>query len=431
MKKYNRTRCFFFSLFGFGFLFSGQNLIDGVAAVVGQHVILKSDVAQLVQMTAVERRLDPRFDIEKLEQLQEQVLQSLVNQKLILEIAEVESIEVEDREVDQAVEQYIAQSVSQAGSEEQLEAILGKRISELRRMWWSDMREQLIAERYQGQLFGDIAVTRDEVVVFYNNYKDSLGTIPTLYNSSHIFIKSRPGGKSRAVSRNLIDSLRQQIIGGEDFAQLAEQFSQDPGSARNGGELGFVSRGTFVPAFERVAYELNPGEISRLVETDFGYHIIEVLEVMGDKVNVRHILVSPTVSVADEDSVYAFASFVRDSIKTEEDFSRLAKNHSDDISTKEAGGRLGWVDPNTFPIEEIGKVLLSLEVGIPSPPVTTKDGFHLLLLHEVKGGGTPTLETHWSELEGLALARKKGRRFNVWLKEASASIYVENFLTKK
>ena len=431
MKKINRTCRFFFLLVGFGVLFSGQNLIDGVAAVVGQHVILKSDVAQLVQMTAVERRLDPRFDIEKLEQLQEQVLQSLINQKLILEIAEVESIEVEDREVDQAVEQYLAQSVSQAGSEEQLEKILGKRIGELRRMWWPDMREQLITERYQGQLFGDITITRDEVAVFYNNYKDSLGTLPTLYNTSHIFIKLRPGGKSRAVSRNLVDSLRQRILGGEDFAQLAEQFSQDPGSARSGGELGFVNRGTFVPAFERVAYALSPGEVSGLVETEFGYHIIEVLEVMGDKVNVRHILISPKVSAADEDSLYAFASFVRDSIKTEEDFSLLAKNHSDDISTKEAGGRLGWVDPNTFPIEEIGKVLLSLGVGLPSPPVTTKDGFHILFLHEVKGGGTPTLETHWSELEGLALARKKGRRFNTWLKEASSSIYVENFLIKK
>ena len=353
MKKFNRTRVFFFLLIGFGVLFSGQNLIDGVAAIVGQHVILKSDIAQLVQMSAVERQLDPRFDIEKLEQLQEQVLQSLINQKLILEIAEVESIEVEDREVDQAVEQYLAQSVSQAGSEEQLEKILGKRIGELRRMWWPDMREQLITERYQGQLFGDITITRDEVAVFYNNYKDSLGTLPTLYNTSHIFIKLRPGGKSRAVSRNLVDSLRQRILGGEDFAQLAEQFSQDPGSARNGGELGFVNRGTFVPAFERVAYALSPGEVSDLVETEFGYHIIEVLEVLGDKVNVRHILISPKVSAADEDSVYAFASFLRDSIKTEEDFSLLAKNHSDDISTQEAGGRLGWVDPNTFPIEEI------------------------------------------------------------------------------
>ena len=109
----------------------------------------------------------------------------------------------------------------------------------------------------------------------------------------------------------------------------------------------------------------------------------------------------------------------------------MAKIHSDDLSTKDAGGRLGWVDPNAFPIEEIGSVLLSLEVGRPSLPVTTRDGFHLLFLHEVKGGGTPTLETHWSELEGLALARKKGRRFNAWLKEASSSIYVENFLINK
>ena len=431
MKKISQTCCFLFLGFGFSLLFSSQNLIDGVAAIVGQHVILKSDVAQLVQMTAVERRLDPRFDIEKLEQLQEQVLQSLVNQKLILEIAEVESIEVEDREVDQAVEQYIAQSVSQAGSEEQLEKILGKRVRELRRMWWPDMREQLIAERYQGQLFGDITVTRDEVVVFYKNYKDSLGTVPTLFRASHLFIMSRPGGKSRDVSRNLLDSLRQRIEGGEDFARLAEQFSQDPGSARKGGELGFVSRGTFVPAFERVAYALSPGKISSLVETEFGYHIIEVLEVLGDKVNVRHILISPTVSPADEDSLYAFASLVRDSIKTEEDFARLVKNHSDDISTKDVGGRLGWVDPKVFPIKEIGKTLLSLEVGVPSPPVTTKDGFHILLLHEEKGGGIPTLETHWSELEGLALARKKGRRFKAWLKEASSSVYVENFLIKR
>ena len=92
---------------------------------------------------------------------------------------------------------------------------------------------------------------------------------------------------------------------------------------------------------------------------------------------------------------------------------------------------MGWVDPKTFPVDEIGKSLLSLEIGVPSPPVTTNEGFHILFLHEEKSGGAPTLETHWSELEGLALARKKGRRFNAWLKDASESIYVENFLIKK
>lgn len=422
---FSRLAVPFFSLVVF---LCGQNLIDGIAAIVGEHVILKSDVAQLVQMTALERRLDTRFDMDKLEQIQGQVLQSLINQKLILEIAEVESIEVEDREVDRAVEQYINQSVAQAGSEEQIERMLGKKVSELRREWWPDMREQLIAERYQAQLFKDITVTGDEVIVFYNNYSDSLKTIPTMYNISHAFFKLRPGSQSRHQAYELASSLKKMADKGEDFAQMAEEFSEDPGSARHGGVLGFVSRGTLVPAFERVAYSLEPGEISAVVETEFGYHIIEPLEVMGDKINIRHILITPKVSHADEDSIYNFATTIRDSIVISEDFSRFAREYSNDASTRETGGRLGWIDPEVFPVEAIGKVLPSLELGVPSPPVTTQDGFHLLLVHEVREGGVPTLETHWTEIEALALARKKTKHFNTWLQEVSSSIFVENLL---
>ncbi len=410
---------------------SAQNLIDGIAAIVGEHVILKSDVAQIVQMTAMEQRLDPRFDVDKLEQIQARVLESLINQKLILEIAEVESIEVEDREVDQAVEQYIAQSVGQAGSEERLESIVGKRISELRREWWPDMKEQLIAERYQGQLFGDVVVTRGEVFAFYNQYRDSLKAVPTVYNTSHIFFKARPGGKSRNRALSLLDSLRNEIVGGADFASLAELYSEDPGSARRGGELGFVNRGTLVPAFEQVAYTLSSGEVSEVVETEFGYHIIEAVEILGDKINARHILVTPKVSPADEDSIYAFALSIRDSIETNEQFSAMAERHSDDASTGESGGRLGWVDPERFPVEAIAKVLPSIELGICSPPITTDDGFHLLYVHEVREGGLPTLDTHWAEIEGLAVARKKAKRFKDWLKNASSTIYVENFLNNR
>jgi peptidyl-prolyl cis-trans isomerase SurA len=407
-------------------------LIDGIAAIVGEHVILKSDLAQIVQMTAVEQRLDPRLDVDKLEKIQFQVLESLINQKLILEIAEVESIEVEDREVDQAVEQYIAQSVGQAGSEERLESILGKRLSELRREWWPDMKEQLVAERYQGQLFSDVDITREEVFVFYNNYKDSLKAVPTVYSSSHIFFKARPGGKSRSGARFLLDSLRREILSGSDFAHLAAIYSEDPGSAKRGGELGFVNRGTLVPAFEQAAYTLGPGEVSPLIETEFGYHIIETVESLGDKINARHILITPKVSSVDEDSVYALALSVRDSVGSEEGlFAVMAKRHSDDASTGDSGGRLGWVDPERFPIEAIAKVLPAVEVGTCSPPINTDDGFHLLYVHEKREGGLPTLETHWAEIEGLSLARKKTKRFKHWLKNASSTIYVENFLNKR
>ena len=419
------------SLFCFSVFLSAQNLIDGIAAIVGEHVILKSDLAQIVQMTAVEQRLDPRLDVGRLEKIQSQVLESLINQKLILEIAEVESIEVEDREVDQAVEQYIAQSVGQAGSEERLESILGKRLSELRREWWPDMKEQLVAERYQGQLFGDVVVTRGEVFVFYNNYKDSLKAVPSVYNSSHIFFKARPGGESRGEARSFLDSLRSEVLAGSDFAHLAGLYSEDPGSAKRGGELGFVNRGTLVPAFEQVAYTLGPGEVSDLVETEFGYHIIEAMEILGDKINARHILITPKVSDADEDSVYAFALSVRDSVGSDDLFAVMAKQHSDDASTSESGGRLGWVDPQRFPIEAIAKVLPTIDVGTSSPPINTDDGFHLVYVHEKRDGGLPTLESHWAEIEGLALAGKKTKRFNSWLKEASSTIYVENFLNNR
>ena len=199
-----------------------------------------------------------------------------------------------------------------------------------------------------------------------------------------------------------------------------------------GGELGFVNRGTLVPAFEQVAYTLGPGEISALVETEFGYHIIEAMEILGDKINARHILITPKVSDADEDSVYAFALSVRDSVGSEDGlFAVMAKQHSDDASTSASGGRLGWVDPQRFPIEAIAKVLPAIDVGTSSPPINTGDGFHLVYVHEKRDGGLPTLESHWAEIEGLALAGKKTKRFNSWLKEASSTIYVENFLNNR
>tara|TARA_B100000686_G_scaffold58884_1_gene63324 strand:- start:8557 stop:9852 length:1296 start_codon:yes stop_codon:yes gene_type:complete len=414
----------------FLFVLTGQNLVDGVAAIVGEHVILKSDVAQLVQMTAMEQRLDPRTNTKELEQLQSRVIESLINQKLILEIAEVESIEVEDREVDQAVEQYIAQSIAQAGSEERLEGMLGKRLSELRREWWPDMREQLIAERYQGQLFGDVVVTRDETVVFYNKFKDSLRTVPTAYNTSHIYLPIEPGEESLGLAFSLADSLRGEIVGGSDFSRLAELYSEDPGSAKQGGVLGFVGRGTLVPAYERIAYSLQPGEISPVVKTEFGYHVIETVELLGDKINTRHILITPKSGPKDEDRTYSKALALKDSIKTIKDFSLFAKKYSGDASTKDSGGRLGWIDSDRFPVEAIRLVLPELDVSVCSTPITAEEGFHLLFVSEVRVGGKPSLETHWAEIEGLAVAEKKNDRFQDWLMNASSAIYVENLLTK-
>ena len=405
-----------------------RNTIDGVAAIVGEHVILKSDVAQLVQMTAIELRLDPRLDGERVLKLQEDVVQNFITQKIILEIAEVESIEVAEREVDTALDQYVSSYVTRLGSEARLEEALGKSVSELRRETWSDMREQLIGERFRTELLQNVSVTKDEVNSFYTEYQDSLGVIPTLYDLRHILFEIKPGNESRLRARSLADSLRQRVFEGDDLASLAEQFSDDPGSASNGGELGLVSRGTFVQAFEEAAFSLDRGDVSPVVPTVFGYHILQLVEKLGEKINVRHILVSPQVSPADEDSVYALALSIKDSITNEDVFSSMAATYSADANTKDNDGKLGWIDPTTFPIKEISQMISILSVGEVSPPVTASDGYHLLLISDASAGGIPTLETHWVEIEQMALAKKRSDFFNSWIERTSSSIFIKSFL---
>tara|TARA_B100000575_G_C23098204_1_gene633500 strand:- start:125 stop:1402 length:1278 start_codon:yes stop_codon:yes gene_type:complete len=420
---------FFFALFVLFLLAKSQdNLVDGIAAIVGEHIILKSDVAQLTQMTAIQQNLDPRFDSERLETLQNSIVTSLINQKIILEVAEEESIVVEDREVEQSVEQYIAQSVAQAGSEESLENMLGKSVSELRREWWEEMREQLITEKYQAQFFGNSKITKDEVVVFYNNYKDSLSFIPTSYNVSHLFFKIVPGEKSRSLAYNLADSLRGLLSNGDDFSKIAQAFSDDPGSKSKGGELGFVGRGTFVPSFEQAAYNLDIMEISPVIESDFGFHIIQLLGKLGDKINTRHILITPKISFEDEETIYNFALNVKDSINTFTDFGFFANKYSDDLSTKNINGSLGWINKDDFSNKDLMSVIPSLELKKCSVPINTGDGVHLLYVNDIKPGGIPNLKNNWSFIEQLALNKKKIDLFNKMIKQKSESYFIKSFV---
>ena len=421
-------RVLFFLFFLFFVGKSQENLIDGIAAIVGEHVILKSDVAQLTQMTAVQQNLDPRFDVEKLEKLQKSIVTSLINQKIILEIAEEESIVVEDREVEQSVEQYISQSVAQAGSEENLENMLGKNVNELRREWWEEMREQLITEKYQAQFFGSSKITKDEVVVFYNNYKDSLSFIPNSYNTNHIFLKLVPGEKSRSIAYSLADSIRSVVLNGGEFSSLAETFSDDPGSKMNGGELGFVGRGTFVPSFEQAAYNLDIMDISPIVESGFGFHIIQLLGKLGDKINTRHILISPKVSFEDEKNIYQHALNIKDSIKTYSDFNVFAKKYSDDIKTKDIGGSLGWINNQDFPNKDLISIIPDLDINKCSVPINTEEGVHLLFVSDVKSGGMPNLENNWPIIEQMALNQKKINLFNSMIKEKSKSYFIKNYI---
>lgn len=403
----------------------GGVFIDGVAAVVGDHIILKSDIAQLVNMAAVQQRLNPVSDLDKLLILQKEFVSSAVDQKIMLEMAAVDSIEVEDGDVDRALDQQLNAFVAQAGGEEDAEKMLGQSLKSFRREFWAEMKDRIITEKYQQTLIDKINVSRYDVERFYETFKDSLPAFPTLMKLRHLLIKIQPGEQNRQEAIQALSDIKTRVENGESFEELASLCSQDPGSRQNGGSLGYVRRGALVPEFESVAFSQEIGTISDVVETGFGYHIIETKEKLGDKIKVRHILIIPKITNEDESRTFQFALLLKDSAKTLESFKNLVGKYSADQTTKETGGDLGWVDPKNPPIPEISRIINFLNVGECSSPVKTEHGYHLFWMESFRPGGRPTLNTHWSELENMALNQKRVLWFKDWIELSRKRFYIK------
>ena len=399
--------------------------VDGVAAIVGEHVILKSDVAQLVNFAAAQQRLNPAVDVEKLLFLQNEVLRSIVDQKIMLEMAAVDSIEVEDKEIERALEQQIEMFVAQSGSEERAEEQLGQSLKTFRREFWYEMKDRLTTERYQQMLINKISVTRDEVERFFTTNKDSLPIFPFMVKMRHLLILIKAGTESQNLSYNKISEIRKKIIDGESFSELATLYSQDPGSRQNGGSLGYVRRGSLVPDFESVAFSQDVGFISEIVETPFGYHLIETEEKRGEKIKVRHILLVPEIAEEDESLSYRFALTLKDSASSLETFKRLVADHSKDVQTKEIGGDLGWINPNNSPIPEISQIISLLDIGVCSLPVRTEQGYHLFWVDAFRQGGRPNLGMHWPEIENMALNHKRANWYGDWIVAARERFFIQ------
>ena len=400
--------------------------IDGVAALVEEHVILKSDLAQMVNMAVVQGGIDPSKDQGAFLRLQGSVLQSMVDQKILLKMAEIDSITIEEKEVNQSLEQQVQMLIAQAGGEKRAEELLGQSLSDFRREFWYDMRDRLISEKYQQQLLNSINITRGGVIDFYKTYKDSLPSIPTRVKVRHLLISVTPSERSKNESFSLLKSIKERLLNGESFSLLANQFSQDPGSKNNGGLLGWVTRGSLVKNFETAAFTAKPGDIVGPVETQFGYHLIETIDKKGDKIKVRHILSIPEKTAEDNKRAYSFAmSLKKDSIKTVEDFKRQVKRHTFDESTSKIGGDLGWIDPNTYSIPEIGQAIGIIGMDSCSAPINTSLGFHLLWFEGIKKGGRPNTNDHWPEIEDMALNKKKMDWYRSWIDKAREKFFIK------
>jgi peptidyl-prolyl cis-trans isomerase SurA len=400
-------------------------LLDRVASVVENKIVLMSDVVLAANAVAAQQKINPNTSPTIYKKLLEDSRESMVEQLLIIEMAEQDSVEILDKDVDKALNQQIENIISQTGGKEQAEAVLGKKISEFKRSYRDDMRGKLLAEKYTSSLTSSISVSRGDVVDFYNTYKDSIPSFPTLYKTHHILLEIKPSEKSQKTAYEKTLNIKKEITQGLSFEEAAKKYSSDPGSKDKGGNLGYVSRGVFVDEFEKVVFTVEKNKLTDPVKTQYGYHLIEVLERTGEKVLARHILIRNEITDFDKKETYEKANKIKNSIKSFDDFYKAAQEFSDDKTSNSNGGLLGMIDLEYYQVPEIKKVIKDINIKTISNPTLTNFGYHLIWVENIKEGGTPDLENNWLDLKEMALNKKKSDWYNNWIQGVKNKFYIK------
>ena len=400
-------------------------LLDRVASVVEDKIVLLSDVVLAANAVAAQQQINPNTNPVAYQKLLESSRESMVEQLLIIEMAEQDSVEILDKDVDKALDQQIENIISQTGSKEQAEAALGKKISDFKRSYRDDMKGKLLAEKYTSSLTASIGVSRGDVLDFFNTYKDSIPSFPTLYKTHHILLEIKPSKESDDESLQKAQSIREEILGGLNFNEAAKKYSADPGSKDQGGNLGYVPRGTFVKEFDRAVFTVEKNVLTEPIKTQYGYHLIEVLERTGEKVLSRHILIRTETTDLDKRKTYDTINDIKNDINNFEEFSEAALKYSDDKTSNSNKGFLGMIDLDYYQVPELRQEIKNIEIKTVSNPISTDFGYHLIWVDEVKEGGPPNLNSNWLDLEKMALNKKKSDWYNDWINEVKSNFYIK------
>ncbi len=402
-----------------------QQVLDKVVAVVDNEVILKSEVDFQTSIFATQRQIDP-----KTPGLKEQILNSMIEEKLVYAQSELDSIVVTEEEVNQRINYQIEMFKQQYGSTANIEKMYGMSIDRIRRELRDDVKKSLMSQRLQEKNFGGLQSTRREVEEFFEVYQDSIGMIPEKVSMYHIFRNPKTSEASKVQFRVKAQQILDSIKAGADFSELAKKYSEDPGSAVQGGDLGFVKKGVFYPEFEEAAFKLQQGEISDLVESPIGYHIIQLLEKRGESINTRHILIKIK---SDDDAdlrTIEFLTELRDSIvKGLEKFESFAKKHSEDKESAPFGGELG-----TFYLNQLDKNLLDIvgklkegEISFPRRIEFAPGsyGYHIVYLKSRVPQHKASLQDDFNEIKKLADEHKRQKEYEKWISLLKEKIFWE------
>ena len=415
------------SLFAIG---ANAQSIDKVEAIIGDEIVLTSEVeSQYLQYLS---QGNSKSDAIKCE-----IIEDLLFQKLLINQAKLDSVLVTDEEVDTEITKRLTYFESQLGSVEKVEEYFGKLKVEIELELGKVIKDQILAERVQRGISSDVKVTPAEVREFFNQQNNAdIPVVAKKVEVAQIIVKPEISEEQKDKLRDKLNSFRERVYKGEDFKMLATLYSDDPGSATRGGELGFVNRGDLVPEFEREAFLFKEGEISEVVESQLGFHIVQLIERRGEQINVRHILLKSKVSSTALYNAKLKIEEVEKELKAGTiTFDEAVEKYSDDESKNNNGLLL---NPNTMStlhaIDEMSPTLKftvdNLEEGSFSSPAVAQmpdetKAYRILKLNKRIEEHKANLVDDFSMIKDFAINIKKQEQLMKWITKAISNTYIK------
>lgn len=408
----------------------GQGVsLNKIIAKVDNYYVLRSDLEEAYQSYVGQNQTPPQKC---------QLLESLVINKMMLAKAEIDSVVVEEKLVDSELDSRMQYMVQQFGSEKNIIEAYGKSLEMLKSELRQQVKDQKIVQKMQSKITTDVKVTPRDVRRFFDAIpKDSLPYMPADVEVGQIVRFARPTKAQKDELKQKLLDIKKRVENGEDFAKLAKEFSEDVGSAQNGGDLGFAKRGVMVAPFEGAALKLKPNQLSDVVESDFGLHLIQLLGTRGAEYHSRHILLRPDYNRLDLSGPTHFLDSLRtlivsDSLK----FEKAAHDFSDDKSTADAGGLLRDPQSGGSKLAMDGsmeyalfQMLDTMKVGNVSRPLPyrTEDGksaVRLLYFKSKVPPHTADFKLDFEKLQTIVLTNKKNKAIDEWFRKSVSDVYI-------
>lgn len=405
-------------------------ILDGVVATVGDNIILLSEVEE--RYRAMDFRQEGARCI---------ILDQLLAENVMLVQAELDSVLVADEELEVQLDARIEQILGMMNYDRnQFISYYGKTPEEVKEGFRDDLKRQLTVQKMQQEIIQGVSVTPIEVKEFFAQIpRDSLPFFNSEVEVGEIVIEPQPNQIELDKAKNQLDDIRNRIVNkGEDFAALAKQFSQDPGSGRNGGDLGWGKRGSYVTEFEATAYQLEPNQVSEVIKTKFGYHILQLLERRGNLVHLRHILIKPRITQKDKNLALRQLDTIRTLVVT--DSIRFAyavsKYSSENVQSKTNAGLMlnNRSGNSTFEVADLDPSVYfaidTMQVGDVSAPMfytnpqTGEDFVRVILLRSRTEPHQANLREDYAKIQSAAIEQKKATYLSEWINKRVQEMYI-------